>query len=1384
MIQKFIILTLFGLINLITCQNLGSQQISVNQLPIIDQLPSNSVQRVFQDNEGFLWFGTLDGLCRYDAYRIHVFRSDVNHPNLLTNNEITCIREDKNRNILVGTREGINILNKKTYRITHFEEPTLRHQQIRFIHVAKDSTIWVGGENSVFRFNPDFSLKQNYTAQTQDGPKIPGSGINSIFEDYYGNIWVMLWRSGLYKYQKESDSFIKYPKIGNSDNPFRLFQDSQKQYWICTWGDGLYLFNPNSNEKDLYTKLPVFQKERKLPEETFFSIEQDGIKGYIWAMSLSGIYAFEYSENKKIIEVDISNLFKNTNNIFSEVIKSADGNLWIGAFSEGPLTVNFTKPTIINFNIESIKAKTGIAPNITAIYEDNEGLIWLHQNRLGLTVFNPITNDVKLFTEYPNLAKAPGMKNISAIGSFGNMEEIWLGLDHEPHINIIKKYNNDLKVIRQIDLTKIHPGAGSIRLFFEDTKKNIWIGTSSGILMKPYNNEKISVIGHNIGNVTAITEDTKGTIWISTEKSGIYKIHQNYNTSINDLKILSICDGKNDLISKNIQSIDADKSGNIWIGTKEGNILVYNNITDTIEELTQKCGMIGEAILDILTDNNDHVWISTNKRITEYNPKNGASTNYTTTDGMVVNSFLKHSFHKNTQSGRIYFGGNRGFCGFMPSGRLAQQPKESMVYITDIKVQNKSLLQGYTNEKFDNNNLSVVLEPDDKNIEIDFSSLNYTYPSKIHYAYKMDGIDNDWVYIRNNRQFAVYNQLKKGEHIFYIKATDENRQWSSNITKLNIYRSPALFETGWAYLFYTLTFFLFFYLLTRIAMNRIKLRNELKISQIEKEKSEEITQTKLKYFTNISHDLLTPLTIISCLIDDIEITSNKKIPQYETMRSNVNRLKRLLQQILDFRRLENGKMKLVISNDNLVEFIKGICNTHFLPLISKKNIEFNFISDKNYIESYFDADKIDKVFYNLMSNAIKYTPDNGIITVEIGYFKRDFHNYASIKIKDSGIGIASGEISNIFTSFYFNKSRGTSDTNGIGLSLSKELIELHYGKISVESEQGKGTEIKFEIPVDKGCYSDSELAKISQIIMPVDNINAGINNNCPKAIINGPQIDQPICQNNIKILLVEDNEELLNLVKSILQARYYVYTATNGIDAINIVNKNDIDIIVSDVMMPGMNGIELCKTIKSDIETSHISIILLTAKNSINDRVECYNAGADAYISKPFELKVLEARINNFISGKQNRQKEFKSNVEINISSLEYPSIDEQFLEKAIKIIESHLAENDFDINNFADHLNLSKSSLYRKIKTMTGLSPIEFIRNIKLKHACLMLKDKSISISEVAYAVGFSDPKYFTSCFKTEFNVTPSEYQKNLSMRIDHHNHNNEQLTITNNFS
>ena len=767
--------------------------------------------------------------------------------------------------------------------------------------------------------------------------------------------------------------------------------------------------------------------------------------------------------------------------------------------------------------------------------------------------------------------------------------------------------------------------------------------------------------------------------------------------------------------------------------------------------------MLEEGIFNIITDQLGHIWISTNKRVIEYDPKNGGIMDYSTMTDVMVNSFMPNSYYK-TRAGKILYGGNKGISVFTPYDHLSDNPRRIRTMVSDVKIDGVSSLLEKNNQRFNLRSQIISLNAGDKNIEIDFSSLNYAFPDKIKYAYKMDGVDDDWVYVRGDRQFAFYNQLPKGKRTFYLKTTDVNGLWSNYIAEVQVFKQPAFYETLWAYLFYIVFTLLCLYLFYHRMKRRIQLRHELRIAQIDKEKSEELVQTKLRYFTNISHDLLTPLTIITCLIDDAEMTNGSRISQLTMIRSNVNKLRRLLQQILDFRKVESGNMKLSVSKSDVISFIDDVCKIHFTPLMRKKNQTFTFLTEDRHLMAYFDRDKLDKIVSNLLSNACKYTANGGDIKLIVdSYWESEYH-HLRIQVVDTGEGIAPADLENVFKRFYTINKGDESESNGIGLSLTKDLVELHHGTINVESELGKGSTFTVDLPINKDSYQEDEL--ISEHIS-VNGINTDLILEKEELIDSkvGEGEDMQIA--DVHLLLVEDNEELLFLMEKILSKHYHVLIAKDGLEALNVIKDNEIDIIISDVMMPEMDGLEFCRTLKSNLETSHIPIILLTAKNTVEDRIECYNAGADGYISKPFELKILEARINNFIMHKKNKQEEFRSNVEVNIDSLEPSSIDKEFLDKVISVIKSNMSEGDFDVVQLADALAVSKSSLYRKMKIATGLSPIEFIRNIRLKHGSQLLKDKSISVAEVAYECGFSNPKYFATCFKEEFGVTPKEYQK-----------------------
>ena len=551
----------------------------------------------------------------------------------------------------------------------------------------------------------------------------------------------------------------------------------------------------------------------------------------------------------------------------------------------------------------------------------------------------------------------------------------------------------------------------------------------------------------------------------------------------------------------------------------------------------------------------------------------------------------------------------------------------------------------------------------------------------------------------------------------------------------------------------------------RWAVYRVRLRNELKIIQIEKEKSEELTQAKLRYFTNISHDFLTPITIISCLIDDMVMTYKNRIPQLDKMRSSLRQLKHLIQQVLDFRKIENGKMSLQVSEGDISVFIEDLCRMNFSVLMDKKHISFAVVAEKPHISACFDRDILEKVLYNLLFNAYKYTNEGGEITVSLSVVENDGVRSALIRVKDTGVGIPLEKQPFVFNRFYTATTDTAAEANGIGLSLVKELLEIHHGRIALESTVGKGTEFSVLLPMEKSAYLPEEFAPQEDMSV-VEELELPHEEN----IVGYSVLEKTEPQKEVDgcMLLVDDNVDLLDVMCRVFSHRHKVLLAHDGIEAVAVIENNAVDVIISDVMMPNMDGLELCRHLKADINTSHIPVILLTAKNAPEDRIECYKAGCDGYVAKPFELRVLEARVESFLEHKRCAQRDFKEEREVRTAMLKMSALDQKFLDKVISIIEHNMKKAiDIDVNTIAREVGMSKSSFYRKIKLITDLSPVEFVKNIRLKHAYELLEKGETSLESVAYSTGFSSAKYFSTCFKEQFGITPTEFLRRRELDV-----------------
>jgi signal transduction histidine kinase/DNA-binding response OmpR family regulator/ligand-binding sensor domain-containing protein len=1302
-----------------------------------------------------MWFGTKDGLCRFDGYTVKVFRSSAWTPGKLTHNEIRCIAEDNDHQIWVGTLEGVNIIDKKNFTIKPLDLKYTKKERINTIFVDSRNYVWIGTSNyGILVVDSKTRQFERFSTDNDSPLKLKGNDITNIYEDNSGKVWVSLWKNGLCYIDQNRKKIFYAPKIGSSNNPFRFYQDKDGLYWICTWGDGI--FNMTVKQPGIMTIQPLSLKmSDKNVDPIVYSITQDDKFGYIWIVTFSGLRLIEKAHDGsfRLLEAN-SFIDEDASKMFHEITKDRTGNLWLGSVGEGLYKLDFNKQAIRNFSLNKIKSSMGTTPFVTHICELNAGEILITINRVGLFCYNPKTGDIRR----PENAVLRGIQSINALTYISHKHEIWLANEGEETIHIFKDNGNDLDQTNSFSLKGASStGENNISVLFEDSKGNVWIGSHNGLYLKPENSATF-LVSSNTKYVNTIAEDIYGKIWIGTEKEGAFvcntqnaKDRQVYTLSHIDLKIKNYQ-------SYSVQSILCRNNGDVYIGTREGCLYLYNQKMGSAIDLSGLYGITEEGILNILEDNYGLLWISTLKRIVRYNPVTHTSIYYSNADGMLTNSFFKDACIK-LKSGQILFGGNKGMSAFAPSAQNSTlKPQKQNVVISDIFIQNKSIFDDEKNSHFNSKKNRITLLYSESNIGIEFSALDQSSTNKIQYAFKLSNTDKDWTYVGNNRRFVNYTNLPSGNYKFNVKASDENGLWGDQITTLEIEILPPPYKTWWAYLAYFSIIFGLSLFMVKMITNRVLLKNKLEISQIEKVKSEELAQIKLRYFTNISHELLTPLTVIMLLIESLQKKNREDISTLEIMRTNVVRLKRLIQQILVFRKSESGNLKVKIYHNDIIAFVKNICQSGFQPLITEKKINFSIDSEVDSFLAYFDPDKLDKVLYNLLSNAFKYTPRGGSISVKISFVNRSAGIVMRLSVADSGDGIAEEDLPHIFKRFYTGISSDPSQSHGIGLALTNELLQVHKGSIEVKSQLGEGSVFTIEIPVSKEAYSEEEFLEDEETLQENLPENEDI---IPSD--NPVNIEEELENSNkdFAILVVEDNTELRKLIAENFARKYEVLSAENGHQALEILRDHKIDLVISDITMPEMDGLTLCKKLKNDMTTSHIHVLMLTARNSTNDRIECYNAGADAYIAKPFELRVLIARVNNLIRTRKLKMESFQSNQEVNISSMEYGSIDEDFLKQAVEKVEARLADVSFDFDQFAIDMGSSKSTLHRKLKALTGLAPGEFIRNIRLKHASKMILNNVGNISEIAYAAGFNDPKYFARCFKSEFGLTPTEYQE-----------------------
>ncbi|MFY0715324.1 response regulator [Seonamhaeicola sp. NFXS20] len=1294
-----------------------------------DGLSSNRINAIQEDGEGFIWFATGDGLNQFDGSTIEVFDEQVS----------SMVMHSKTKNLIVGTSSGLKIFDKNKRHFTNLNLENnfgdkLDSVQVNTLYYSSDNQLFVGGDS--FCIIND-SLTDFIKYQLPKDEKGRQWEITSIIETEKEEV-LLGTKNGVWQLNIQTG---KYSRVYQSDNLgiiSKLFIDSESNLWICTYSKGIYFVKGG----DIKSSPEVYNYERGfLINNRVIDVIEDKPQVFLIANIEGGLVRFDKNKKEVVFyEPDIHNVNSISGKALMTLMKDSQDNVWIGTYNSG---VDFIDRHRKNFEHYQINFKKDglFNNNIRALYEDSKGTIWVGTKEGGgLSKFN---HDKGTFVHYKTDEKNPSSLGDDYVFCIEELDSKHLMIGTLK--NGLEIFNTETGVFTHNVFNKKNSIYNAVYTIHKDLNDNIWIdygGLFYQFFPESHTIEKID----GIVRVKCIIDEDENHIWLGTLETGLFL----FNTQKKEIQKIKIQ-------ATEINALRKDSRGNLWVGTKEGLFFKKSNTSEFVS-YTVKSGLANNQVLSLEVDNNDNVWAGTTNGLSKFDVKKQKFFNYDVHDGLQGNEFERYVSLK-TKEGELIFGGRNGFNVFKPN-RITENLNAPKVVITNFSLFNKPVAIGTENsplKKHISQTKSLTLTHKQSVITFEFVALNYSSPEKNHYAYKLEGFDENWNYIGNKRT-ATYTNLPAGSYVFKVKASNSDGFWNTNGASVNVTVLQPWWKTPYAFLIYLIIIILLLAIFYYFLYTYLDLKNDLKLEQIEKQNNKELHQAKLQFFTNISHEFRTPLTLIINPLERL-LSSNKNeenlTRQLKLIHANADRLLRLINQLMDFRKIEKGKMTLKVSKCNIVEITKNIAKS-FVDKAEESSINFKVISSKPEVFVYLDIEKYDIILHNLLFNAFKFTKDYGNISVEICLRNKENNHFVEIRVKDDGKGISEDSITQIFEEFY-QEEQGLKGT-GIGLSLTKKLIELHKGTIEVESALEKGSCFIITLPLDEAHFNSSDVYELSKDYTFKDNLHKPSVQETIKSkrVLNGGYNKNK----TIKILLVEDNEELRSYLKESLESQYVVYESNNGAEGIKTCLKISPDLIISDVMMPVKDGVEMCYDIKTDIRISHIPIILLTARTSLEHKIEGLKTGADAYLEKPFKMELLETQIANLIESRRRLRKRFGNDINLELHEISNSSADDKFLNKARKIVEEHLLDTEFSVEDFIKEMGMSRSSLHVKLKALTSKSTTEFIRAIRLKKAAIFLKETNQTISEIAYKTGFASPAYFSKSFKKLFGKLPTDYR------------------------
>lgn len=1301
-------------------------------------LNSNFIYATFLDADNNLWIGTDDGLCLYNRdldnfTKINiedVIRKGYDEP--IT---VKTIIQDNNGNLILGTYGfGLFKLNIKTLQASLVQSKVLKKFDLLIKSSVKNKQgiVYLGTNYGLLELDLNGKVKQVYKDKFKREPLL--DDIENLVIDKFGYIWLGTTENGLIKIKPETDNY-QFENYAITKNKILSIIESSQDYIICgTENDGLLVVNYKGQvlQKYLHSKYNDFS----LKSNSVWSLYEDKEKRLWLGYFNKGLGVFDKPNNKfNSLESLVNNDNSLQTSYVTSVIKDKKGNLLISNEGGGLDIYNLSNKSYIHVNKNNQNYYSGLdAVDIQTIFIDSKQNIWIGSWDRGIYF---LKNGTTRFANY-NTVNTTGLKS-NRIFSFSEDSKgrIWIGTFIKGLHYFDNKSNTfvhcDSKAFTDNSLDKAF-----IRKVFVDSDDILWVGTILGLY-------QVSLKEESGFKVTKM-------------RDAMFKDKTKYNSI------------------QTILSIYESNDKTIWIGTDGEGLFNYNKKNKRFSNYNDFPGFKEKSVRAIIADNNGSLWISGGSGLTKLDFKNKKSTNFNKDDGLVDNDFNNNAVFKDG-NGELYFGSYEGVNYFNPN-EIKKAEKAPRLYFSDFKLFNRSVKPNEDASpltKVIAQTKEITLDHTQSVFTIEYVGINYNYSKKNQYAYYLEGFEKDWNYVGNNRT-ATYTNLAPGNYVFKVKSANADGSWSNDQLELKIKILPPWWKTIWAYLLYTsILVFLIIYF-NKIYQNRFKAGQAIILEKEKSIQSEKLNNKKLQFFTNISHEFRTPLTLIINPLEDILRSKNLSPEIHNKLKivhKSSDRLSRLINELMDFNKLEFNKIFLQARKIEVVAFTQGIIG-YFDEEAAARNITINFESKFDELEDWLDPKMLEKILFNIISNAFKFTPDNGSITIAID--KSDPDNSLlingnkvpsfSITITDTGSGIHKKDLKRIFDRFYQvnNVNKDYYGSTGIGLEVVKEFIELHKGKINVESKIEEGTKFTVTFPLGKSFYKKSEIVDAVFKVEKSKNkfLSESFNNESDDT-----ESTNQIAENDVvettkpyTILIVEDNPELRNYLKHELSKLYKVIVAENGQKGYELAVQKLPDLIITDVIMPVMDGLQLCKNIKGDLKTSHIPLLMLSAKAMVKDRLEGIDSGADMYLSKPFELDILKSSLAQLITSRQIMFKKFYSGITKD-GKEKTTSLDNDFIQKILAFINENISEPELSVELLSSKIFLSRSQLYRKIKTLTGVSVNEFIRNVRLEKAKQLIEKGNNNINEISYKVGFTSPSYFTKCYKIKYGYLPTHEKR-----------------------